>query len=63
MSIRKRASSEKELRPAQLFAMRFRMANEDRDVKLAMAQSRQERKDRMIERQLTTSQCKLRYYK
>lgn len=57
------ASQKEDFRPAQLFAKRFRMSNENREVKQAMAQSRRERRDRMIERQLETSQCKLRYYK
>ena len=56
--------AEKEsLRPAQLFGKRLRMSNEVIEVIVAMEQLRREKKDRMIEDEIETSQCKVRYYK
>ena len=57
------SSLDDSLRPAKLFAQRFTMSNENRDVKLAMAQERRLRRDQKIEQQLEMSQCKARYYK
>lgn len=51
------------LRPAQLFGRRLRMSNENEEVMQAMAQLRREKRDRMIEDEIETSQCKIRYYK
>ncbi len=51
------------LRPAQLFGKRLRMSDENAEVMQAIAQLRQEKKDRMIEDEIETSQCKIRYYK
>ena len=51
------------LRPAQLFGKRLRMSDENIDVMHAMAQLRREKRDRMIEDEIETSQCKIRYYK
>lgn len=52
-----------ELRPAQLFGKRLRMSNENMDVLMAMAQLRREKRDQMIEDEIETSKCKIRYYK
>ncbi len=51
------------LRPAQLFGKRLRMSNENMEVMMAMAQLRREKRDWMIEDEIETSQCKVRYYK
>lgn len=51
------------LRPAQLFGKRLRMSNENMDVMMAMAQLRREKRDQMIEDEIETSKCKIRYYK
>ena len=39
------------------------MSDENAEVMQAIAQLRQEKKDRMIEDEIETSQCKIRYYK
>jgi len=51
------------LRPAQLFGKRLRMSDENAEVMQAIVQLRQEKKDQMIEDEIETSQCKIRYYK
>ena len=51
------------LRPAQLFAARLKMSDENISVIQAMDQLRREKRDRMIEDEIETSQCKIRYYK
>lgn len=51
------------LRPVQLFGKRLRMSDENVEVMQAMAQLRREKRDRMIEDEIETSQCKIRYYK
>lgn len=63
MSKLNKICQQENMRPAEVFAMRFRMSDENREVRQAMAQSRLEQRDRMIERQLEVSQCKLVYYK
>lgn len=51
-------------RPAQLFAERFRMSNENRDIKLAMAQARNEKKEKAYQKMIETQvHCRLKYYK
>lgn len=49
--------------PAQLFGKRLRMSNENMEVMMAMAQLRREKRNWMIEDEIETSQCKVRYYK
>lgn len=56
-------AQEQVLRPAQLFGKRLRMSDENVEVMQVMAQLRHEKRDRMIEDEIETSQCKIRYYK
>lgn len=57
--------SVKGLRPAELFAQRLRMSQENRDVKLAMGQKRRQRIDDQEKRQIyREAHCKrFKYYK
>lgn len=55
--------SDKTLKPAQLMAQRFRMSNENQEVKQTMGQKRREMKEQHKKRELLASKCRRTNYK
>jgi hypothetical protein len=56
------ASKKDTLEYGQMFGQILRLSNEDTDIIKKSSQLRRKKRDRMIEDEIETSQCKVRYY-